>query len=242
MIEYINHLSASGNGQSHFANFGVGAKIAAATRNHAGLEYLSWKDNVGSIICLWQDPITGQYGLRLQDRPDGSYGHWANIEPAVKPDIIGQTGTKVVLYGNSEEQNTMAAPEGAPSPSRWVTRYLNTRYYKFPDGITVRAREGWEYDRKDRDRNVLRSITGQKKYLDQHSSHNGDIALNNATAHWWILRKESGLTQNSGTLASSGHCAALHKDELYEMTSGRPNTAILQNFGIILATNKSSYM
>lgn len=127
MIEYINHLSASGNGQSHFANFGVGAKIAAATRNHAGLEYLSWKDNVGSIICLWQDPITGQYGLRLQDRPDGSYGHWANIEPAVKPDIIGQSGTKVVLYGNSEEQNTMAAPEGAPSPSRWVTRYLNTR-------------------------------------------------------------------------------------------------------------------
>src|SRR5512139_2072372 len=33
MIQYINHLSSSGGVQAHNANFGVGAKIAAATRN-----------------------------------------------------------------------------------------------------------------------------------------------------------------------------------------------------------------
>jgi hypothetical protein len=233
MVQYINQLSASGNGQSHFTNFGMGAKIAAATRNHAGLEYLSWKNGVGSTIYLWRDPITGQYGLRLQERPDGSYGYWAKLEASVKPEILTSSGTKVVLYGHSDEQNTMLAPEGAPSPSRWVTRYLNTRYYRFPEGINVRAREGWEYDRKDTSRHVLRSITGQKKYLDQYSSHRGSVALTNATAHWWILKKGPALTQNSGTLASSGHCAALYKDELYEMTSGRTNTAVLQNFGVI---------
>jgi hypothetical protein len=232
MVQYINHLSASSNGQSHFTNFGMGAKIAAATRNHAGLEYLSWKDNIGSTIYLWRDPTSGQYGLRLQESPDG-YNYWANIDSAVKPDIVRTSGTKVVLYGNSEEQNTMSAPEGAPSPSRWVTRYLNTRYFRFPEGIIVRAREGWEYDRKDTNRNVLRSIIGQKKYVDQNSIHQGTVNLSNATAHWWILKKGSGLSQNSGTLASSGHCAALYKDELYEMTSGRTNTAVLQNFGII---------
>ena len=233
MVKYINHLSASGNGQSHHGNFGVGAKIAAATRNHAGLIYLSWKHNVGSTVHLWREPTTNQYGLRVQERPDESSGYWANIESAVKPDGIDTSGTKVILYGNSEEQNTMTAPEGAPSPSRWVTRYLNTRYYRFPEGVAVRAREGWEYDRKDTNRNVLRSIIGQKKYNDQHSLHRGSITLNNATAHWWILRQGPQLTQNSGTLASNGHCAALHKDELYEMTSGRTNTAVLQNFGVI---------
>jgi hypothetical protein len=233
MVQYINHLSASGNGQSHHGNFGVGAKIAAATRNHAGLVYLSWKDNVGSTVHLWREPGTGQYGLRLQERPDGSYSYWANIEAAVKPEIIGSSGTKVVLYGNSGDQNTMIGPEGSPSPSRWITRYLNTRYFRFPEGVIVRAREGWDFDRKDTDRHVLRTIMGQKKYLDQHSLHRGDLALTDGSAHWWILRKGSALTQNSGIIASSGHCAALYKDELYEMTSGRTSTAVLQNFGVI---------
>src|SRR5688572_11578956 len=43
MVEYINKLSSSAHIQSHAGNYGVGAKIAAATRNHAGLIYLSWK-------------------------------------------------------------------------------------------------------------------------------------------------------------------------------------------------------
>jgi hypothetical protein len=51
--------------------------------------------------------------------------------------------------------------------------------------------------------------------------------------HWWILRNESALSQNSGFIASAGHCATLWKHELYEMTSGRANTASLQNFGVI---------
>ncbi len=37
MLKYINHLSSSGAIQSHYANFGMGAKIAAITRNQAGL-------------------------------------------------------------------------------------------------------------------------------------------------------------------------------------------------------------
>ena len=84
---------------------------------------------------------------------------------AVKPAAITTHGTKVVLLGNDEDQNTMLAPEGAASPSRWVTRYLNTRYYRFPTGITVKAREGWENPRSDSDRNVLRTLNGQKAYL-----------------------------------------------------------------------------
>ena len=44
MLEYINKLSSSMHLQAFDANYGVGAKIAAATRNHAGLIYLSWKE------------------------------------------------------------------------------------------------------------------------------------------------------------------------------------------------------
>jgi hypothetical protein len=233
MIKYINHLASSGGIQAHNANYGVGAKIAAATRNPAGLVYLSWRESVGSMIHFWKDPLIGDYGLQQLKRPDDSWGHWANVENAVKPEMIATHGTKVVLYGAAIDSNTMTPPEGAASPSRWVTKYLNTRYFRFPEGVTVKAREGWQNDRTDKDRNVLRTIVGQKHYLDGHSSASGTVELTNARAHWWILQSGNAISQNSGYIASSGHCAALWKDELYEMTVGRANTATLQNFGVV---------
>ena len=39
---YINQLASSSREQSHTANFGVGAKVAAGSRNPHGLEYRSW--------------------------------------------------------------------------------------------------------------------------------------------------------------------------------------------------------
>lgn len=233
MVKYINHLSSSSGVQSHITNYGVGAKISAATRNHAGLQYLSWKDGIGSYIHFWKDPVTGEYGLQQLQRPDGSFGHWGHLSDDVKPEVFKEHGTKVVLRGQSDDANTMEAPPGAPSPSRWIARYLNTRFFEFPDGISVRAREGWAYDRSDKDRNLLRAITGQKHYLQQHAQSSGQVKLTDASAHWWILKSEDALTQNSGFVASSGHSAVLWQDELYEMTSGRSSTAVLQAFGVI---------
>ncbi|QSN63507.1 MULTISPECIES: hypothetical protein [unclassified Caballeronia] len=238
MVKYINQLSSSSGIQSHVTNYGVGAKISAATRNPAGLQYVSWKNGVGYMIHLWKDPKTGEYGLKQMVRPDCTFGHWAYLSDEVKPSQIGKHGTKVVLMGRSEEQNTMEAPAGAPSPSRWVTRYLNTRFYDIPDRITIKAREGWTFDRSDKDRNVLRTITGQKRYLDGHATCKGSLTLQNAVAHWWILKQESALTQNSGFIASSGHTAALWQDELYESTSGRSSTAMLQGFGVVFGYNR----
>ena len=236
MAQYINQLSSSVHVQSHRGNFGVGAKIAAATRNHAGLIYLSWKDWVGSTIHLWRDPTTGAYGLRQLELPGGRYGHWAHVEDTIKPrkdPAVDEHGTKVVLLGNDLDDNTMQAPSGAPSPSRWIGRYLNTRYFRFPDGIAVRAREGWEFPRSDPDRNLLRTVTGQEHYLETHKVASGSVPLSNATARWWILKDEGALTQNSGFVASSGHVAALHADELYEMVTARSGVARLQLFGVI---------
>lgn len=238
MVKYINHLSSSSGIQSHITNYGVGAKISAATRNPAGLQYLSWKDGAGSFIHLWKDPKTGEYGLQQLERPDGTFGHWGHISDDVKPEGFSDHGTKVVLLGRSDDQNTMEAPAGVPSPSRWVTRYLNTRFYDIPDGITVKAREGWTFDRSDKDRNLLRKITGQKSYLDSHASHKGTVKLQSAAVHWWILKDESALSQNSGIIASSGHSAALWQGELYEMSSGRGSTAMLQGFGVIFGYNR----
>jgi hypothetical protein len=239
MVRYINQLSISTREQAHDKNFGIGAKIAALTRNHEGLLYLSWKDDVGAMIHVWRDPDTGQYGIRRQERPDGTLAEWSPIPADVKPDQIKHHGTMVVLLGNSPEQTTMDPAEGTPSPSIWIARYLNTRYFRFPEGITVRAREGWnEPDSDTKRKQQLRSVIGQAEYLEQHAQSSGSVSLSRARAHWWILKDEPALSQNSGRIASSGHMAALYQDELYEMATSRSGVARLQLFGVIFGYNR----
>ena len=52
MIRFINQLSSSGSEQSFTGNYGVGAKIAAATKNPAGVIYQSWKHGDGHMVQL----------------------------------------------------------------------------------------------------------------------------------------------------------------------------------------------
>lgn len=97
MVKYINQLSSSVSEQSFMGNYGVGAKIAAATRNHAGLVYFSWKDGQGAMIHLWRDPQTGQYGLMQLRLPDGTFGHYGEVDDELKPPAIKDHGTMIVL-------------------------------------------------------------------------------------------------------------------------------------------------
>jgi hypothetical protein len=234
MVTYINQLSSSAAQQSMSGNYGVGAKIATATRNHHGVVYLSWQNSQGSLIHFWKDPTTGTYGLKQFQTPSGDYSHYVLLEDEVRPDIIDKHGTKIVLMGNVPDQDTMQPPSSdVPSPSRWTSKYLNTRYFRIPDGVTIRAREGWENPRTDRDRNLLRKVIGQEAYLTEHSTCAGTVKLTDAVARWWILRDEPAVSNNSGFIESAGHVAALYQDELYELTTARAGTARLQNFGVI---------
>ena len=85
MVKFINQLSSSATKQSLQGNYGVGAKIAAATRNPAGVSYFSWKNGVGSMIFLFRDELTQQYGLKQWERSDGTWTHFLTIEDDVKP-------------------------------------------------------------------------------------------------------------------------------------------------------------
>jgi len=233
MIRLINQLSSSGTKQSFTGNYGVGAKIAAATKNPAGVIYQSWKNDEGCMVQLEKNPTTGEYGLHQWELKDGTYRHYVPLDDAVKPDEVGAHGTKVILIGAKTSDNTMAPPAEAASPSRWISKYLNTRYFQFPPGVTVKAREGWDSPRTDKDRNVLRTITGQKPYLDQHAIASGAQALSGAKVRWWILKDEPAISNNSGFIESAGHVAARYQNELYDRATARAGTAILQRFGIL---------
>lgn len=241
MVEYINQLSSSMHVQSYEANYGVGAKVAALTRNPEGLVYLSWKDGQGYMTLLWRDPATGEYGLQEQQKPDGSYGHWMRISDDVKPDLIQDHGTMVTLLGNSQEEDTLKAPDEAAYPSRWITRYLNTRYFVLPEGISIRAIRPATGAQNIDEQQARDNITGQMDMLDRRRVSSGSVDLSTAVAHWWIMPtlKEAGDPGGyKNRYQINGHMAALYHDELYEMVTGNASTVRLQHFGVILGYNR----
>lgn len=236
MIRYINHLSSSVHLQAHDGNFGVGAKVAAATRNPVGVIYQSWKDGRGAMIQLWRDPDTDEYGLRQFPMPNGTFTHVVPLTDQAKPKEIGEHGTKVTLLGRENDHNTMQAPDGVPTASRWITRHLNARYFEFPQGVEVKAREGWEADREAKS-NLLRVVRGEKSFLDRHSDSSGSVDLEDATIHWWILQ-DTPERRAVSELVNTGHFATLYQDEIYEMKTGRGGTARLQQFGVIFGQDR----
>jgi len=234
MVKFINNLSSSIHQQSAGGNFGVGAKIAAAPINPHGLVYMSWKNGIGHMIHLWFDPEERVYGLKRWPQNNGEF--WTRVSDDVKPGQIKDHGTVVVLLGESDDHNTMDPPLGTPMKSRWILRYLNTRYFRFPNGLIVHAREGWEVPRYDTRHNFLRVVEGQGVWLDRNCTSSGTVDLIGARAHWWILKAE--IDKDSGHFAPGGHVAALYQDELYEMVYGRGGTARLMNFGVIFGTDR----
>jgi hypothetical protein len=237
MVQYINHLASSGRVQSETGNFGVGAKIAAATRNPLGMVYLSWKDGQGAMIWLWRNPETGQYGLRPLPRADGTHGYWAPLPEAAKPACLGPHGTVVVLLGEGEEDETVRPPEGSEDHAGlWLTRYLNTRFFAFAEGIEVRAREEWGTSASG----TLKAcpVHGMRHFLETVSQAAGEVELGDAVARWWILPGEGVPEEMAERYVASGHVGALFQGELYEMYTGRSGTAKLQSFGIAVGHHR----
>ncbi len=235
MVEYINSAFRSAYEQGHDKNFGIGAKVAAATRNPYGLTYFSWKDGKGAMVRLSKDPLTGQYGLVRHEVSSGRYSDWAEIYDDIKPEQIEDHGTVVVLEGESYEDDTFTLPkEKVSAEVTWVSHYLNTRYFEVPEGMTIRARDHRGYRSSDEAelRYSMRTITGQKYILDRISEASGSVELEGATAHWWITRELDGGYYKGLT---RGHVAALYQNELYELLPmNRGGFSRLQMFGVVL--------
>jgi hypothetical protein len=244
MVKFINQLSSSMSEQSLHGNFGVGAKIATATRNPAGVSYFSWKNGQGAMIRLHRDEVTGQYGLKQWERADKTWGYYLPIEDDLKPDIIKDHGTMVVLHGRNPGDNTLVAPDGTPAPRRWMTRYLNSRYFEIPSNIEIVCREGnLLVGGGPEDIGTRRAVLGQGEFLKRYSKTRGKVPLEGATAHWWIIRDADEdatdpIEKYSGHLEAAGHSAALYQNELYEMTTGRAGMSRLQQFGITFGYNR----
>ena len=129
-------------------NFGVGAKTSLLPWNRYGMVVISWVDGEASMIWLYQDPVTEEYGLKLEQVEDPETGteswepvyvpyeddvhglNWA----AVKPDWIDEHGTVIVLLGNETSADTVLGdPNRSEADIKGLSSYLNRRFWELPD-------------------------------------------------------------------------------------------------------------
>jgi hypothetical protein len=236
MIQHINHLSSSGGLQSLSGNYGLGAKISAATRNKAGIIYASWqhKNDPGAVAWLWRDPLSGEYGLKRIE-VGGEFHEITIPKEGLKPDLIKKAGhgTVVILLGDELDQNTFA-PEGMGT--EWVAKYLEERYFVFPDNIAVRAQDTKTDDEESSEVGSSRPVHGRKKALADLCKSSGSVELRGATAHWWIIDSEAKLKAHS-IRRFGGYTAALYQNELYEATVTTARRPRLQSFGCTFSYN-----
>jgi hypothetical protein len=241
MQRYLNHLSSSSSRQAFDSNFGLGAKISAVAKNPGGVLYMSWKNGEGHMLRTWRDPETGAYGLA----PLANGEHVVKLRPEARPREITDSGTKVVLLGHSDAEDTFSANPDIPAreAGAWVRKYLNTRYFRLPLDISIDCRTAGQSDDK------MRYVCGMGPVLDGIALDSGTVLLERATAYWWIIPPVGsnlsrpfvppGGTKAVNTMKSfqpshyyKGHVAALYRNELYDQFHGRSARTWLQDAGV----------
>lgn len=138
---YIGELASSGKQLARTANLGVGAKIACALPNPAGIQYRSWT-RPGSGVEAVFERHRGDWGLRTDRDGDGrERASWTLADDAMPPLVANAGhGTQITLWGQSERQDTFEAPKAlVENRSRWLLRYLNRRFFALPD-VDLRVR------------------------------------------------------------------------------------------------------
>ena len=229
---YINQLASSGRGQSADGNFGVGAKVAAGSRNPNGLEYRSWHRGHGALVCLKRHP-DGRWGLEPQRWENGHTDFWRPLGEQEKPWLLrGQdNGTQVVLLGQHERHDTTQAPVSVTDARRhWISRYLNGRFLRLPAQVEVLVRE--QHDRQERGQ--LQHVHGEQHHLERHAIAAGAVELSDALAYWWVLDDDHRARRREAAIwGSTGHAAAVRGDELYDiLPQTRGGYGRLHDFGI----------
>jgi hypothetical protein len=131
-LSRLMDLASTGKRLGIDENYGQGGKISALKVSPHGVVYRSCKaGRVSQIILVAEHRPGADFPVYVKKRPTVPTGKCS------RP--LDRDWTEVVLLGRNALHDTVAELLPETRVKNWLMRHLNTRFYRFPAGIVIRA-------------------------------------------------------------------------------------------------------
>ena len=178
--QYINQLASSGREQSAAGNFGVGAKVAAGSRNPHGLEYRSWSgpgarwfaSSATPTAAGGSSPSTGPTDAQTSGARSASRRSVAIARPGSRHPGRAASGASATTPSRPPTVSPTTPAMDHPLPQR---PFCNSPH------VLVRVHHGRGQPRQ------LQRNHGEDHHLQHRAIAAGAMYLSDAIAHWWVL-------------------------------------------------------
>ena len=242
-LKSATDLSSSiGKDMALDGNFGIGAKVSGLTMSKAGIRYRSCKDGSISEVTIGYDQEEGTYVRFPVQLPDHSYDTVYDVTEAAmsegKPTEFDWT--EVVLYGESDDHDTVAEPlgKGKQVDRSYVPSAIFRRFAFFSDGVEVRVdvamTKGGGKDETGKYRQLRPLADVLDKLPKTERVHDPDTGL---TIHYIHDPKhpQSGHSLSARAnpaTSSTTFCAVVYKGERYDFKNSKAWASAAPKFGI----------
>lgn len=223
-------------------NFGIGAKVSGLTMSPEGIRYRSCKNGIVNEVTIGFDPSEGTYVRFPVELPDGTGATVYDVTKAAQKDgkDISYDWTEVVLYGESEDHDTVAEPlgKGKKAERSYIATQIFRRFAVFDSGADVRIDVamtkggGKDESGKTRQLRPLEDILGKLPNHERVPCPDKEVHV-----HYVHDPKKEGYSHTLSALAnpataSTTFCALVHKGERYDFKNKKAWSTAAPNFGI----------
>lgn len=240
---YINTVHQSGKSRGLNENFGIGLKIGLYHSPDGVLIRSIGDKNVEGVMATLMRSPEGIYGLE-SEVINGEEVSCRHIPTEMRDDTVmfdarlsgAPRGTSVTYFGGGAQFS------GNTFQHAQLCQSLGLRYFRLPDGITLRVRR----PRHDSRESQWNHIIGLQQMLERHCSASGEpgrteqdcgygsVRLSDATVHWYVfpaLNVDRRFTIGTGQPPCAQY-GVIYQDESYNQRSGQLASRMANQFGI----------
>ncbi len=223
-------------------NFGIGAKVSGLTVSPEGIRYRSCKNGIVNEVIIGFDSDQDTYVRFSVQLPDGCYDTVYDVTKAAEQDghDLSYDWTEVVLFGESEDHDTVAEPlgKGTKVDRSFIATSIFRRFSEFRSGAEVRIDVamtkggGKDETGKSRQLKTLGDIVEKLPHSERVACPSDEVHI-----HYVHDPKHPNYSHALSALAnpataSTTFCAVVHKGERYDFKTSKGWSAAAPNFGI----------
>lgn len=224
------------------ANFGIGAKVSGLTMSKAGIRYRSCKNGSVNEITIGYDAEAGTYVRYPAQLPDGSFDTVYDVTEAARAEgkPTDYDWTEVVLFGESDDHDTVAEPlgKGTPVDRSYIPSAIFRRFARFSEGVEVRVdvamTKGGGKDETGRNRQLrpLADVLDKLPKWENVVEPDSGLTIRYIHDPKHPLSSHSLSARANPATSSTTFCAVVHKGERYDIKFSKAWSSAAPKFGI----------